>query len=410
MTAMDGLDENVPFFLRETFRLRVAALVLLSLLAGVAALTVSMYKQSFTDTAIVMVHSDRAGLQMRPGTVVKLRGVDVGKTGRATLNPDGTAEIELKLKPEMLSQIPANVTASLEQLTAFGNKHVALEVTGEESGQHLQAGDVITASHISVEANQVLEDLASVLTRLEPAKVNAMLSAVSTALYGQGDELGDTIDTLNDYLGRLIDDMPTIGRDFDKASTVLSTYAEATPALMALLADGSVFADSIVARKGQLDEFLAALDNVSVDGTVFLARNSEPLIDLLASSLPTTELLARYSPEISCFLKGMDRANLLGERNFGGIVPGVTAIVSVLSGGNDPYRNPENLPVMGADVGPRCHGMPEYDGRGYPRSLMEPFDLGGDPNPPGPDENDVGISEEPLAVQLFGPLASGALR
>ncbi|MFC7500791.1 MlaD family protein, partial [Nocardioides sp. GCM10030258] len=161
----DTDEVTEPFFLSETFRFRMAAIALLSLMAGVAGLTVAMYKQSFTETALITVRSDRAGLQMRSGTIVKLRGVDVGRTGKTTLNPDGTVDIVLKLKPEMLDEIPADVDASLEQLTAFGNKHVALTARGHETGTHIKAGDVIEASHISVEANQLLEDFASVLTR-----------------------------------------------------------------------------------------------------------------------------------------------------------------------------------------------------------------------------------------------------
>lgn len=402
---MNETQADTDFRSNEVWRYRTAAVVLLALMAGIAGLTVAMYNQSFTETSTVTVRADRAGLQMRKGTIVKLRGVDVGRTGQTTINDDGTVDVELNLKPDTLDDIPSNATVSLEQLTAFGNKHVALGLPARPATTHLRAGDVIDARHVSVEVNTVLDRLYDVLAVLEPAKVNSMLGAISSALNGQGENLGETIEILNAYLGKINRDLPTLGRDFAKGAGVLDTYADSAPDLMSMLDNGSVTADSIVSKKDQLRYFLDELNAVSTRGSEFLARNSEPLIDLLASSLPTTDLLERYSSEFSCFLKGMDKANQLVEKNFGTRVPGAIAIISVMQAGNEAYRNPANLPVMAANDGPNCHDMPAYDGSYYPRSLMAPVDRGGEPNPPGPDEDQVSLSDEPLAVQLFGPLA-----
>lgn len=410
----DDLDLTSTFWRSEKVLHRIAAMALLVVLTGLASLTVAMYNQSFTETADVTVHASRAGLQMRKGTIVKLRGVDVGRTGSTTLNPDGSVDVQIKLRPDMVDAIPADVTASLEQLTAFGNKHVALisPVTNAAAGsdRHLRPGDVIQASHVSVEVNDVFDHLAEVLTALPPARVNTTLSAIATALRGQGANMGKTIDVLNEYLGKLSRDLPTLRRDFDKGSRVLDTYAEATPDLMGVLSNASVTADTISARRTELREFLKSLQQVSKTGSQFLDDNGAALSDLLNTSVPTTELLARYSPMYTCFLRQMDRVNRRQEDAFGSRVPGVTATISVIGAGNDAYQNPKNLPVMGADIGPRCHGGPDYDGSYIPRSMMVPFDLGGEPNPPGPGEDSVSLSSAPLAVQLFGPLALGGLK
>jgi phospholipid/cholesterol/gamma-HCH transport system substrate-binding protein len=402
----DELALHPTFWQRQTVRDRTSAIVLLTLLASVAWLTVSMYNQSFTETVDVTVRSERAGLQMRKGTIVKLRGVDVGRTGSATLEPDGSVELVLKLKPEMAKKIPSNVSVSLQQLTAFGNKHVAFDFPATSAARHLVAGDVIQADHVSAEVNTLFEALDNVIAALPPAKVNATLGAIASSLQGQGASLGKTIDVLNAYLGKINRDMPILARDFDKGADVLDIYSIATPDLMSLLRNVSVTADSISSQRALFQRFLDSLGQVSERGTAFLDQNSAPLVDLLGSSLPTTELLARYSPMFSCFLQQMDRANRLQEANCGTRVPGVTAIISILGAGNEAYKNPSNLPVMGADLGPQCHGGPGYDGSYIPRSMMVPFDLGGEPNPPGPNEDSLGFADTPLAVQLFGPLAA----
>lgn len=406
----DNLDVTTTFWRSEAVRHRLAAVVLLSLIASAAWLTVAMYNQSFTPTADVTVRANRAGLQMRKGTIVKLRGVDVGRTGGTTLNPDGTVDVQLKLFPDMIDKIPKDVSVSLAQMTAFGNKAVVLNApvtSGHvEVADHLVAGDVIDADHVSVEVNTLFDDLDRVIAALPPAKVNATLGAIATALQGQGANIGRTIDVLNSYLAKINTDMPALSHDFETGARVMDVYAAATPDLMSFLDNASVTADSIASQRAVFSAFLDSLQTVAGKGTSFLDQNGASLSELLQTSEPTTELLARYSPMFSCFLTQMDRANRLQEANFGGKVPGVTAIVSVIGAGNEAYQNPKNLPVMGANIGPRCHGGPDYDGSYIPRSMMVPFDLGGEPNPPGPHEDQLGLSNQPLTLQLFGPLAT----
>ena len=403
----DELDLTPTFWRSDALRHRVSAVALLGVLGSIAWLTIAMYNQQFTSTADVTIHASRAGLQMRKGTIVKLRGVDVGRIGSATLNPDGTVNIGLRLKPAMIGEIPANVYVSLEQLTAFGNKSVVLTVPPGEAADplHLAAGDVINADHVSVEVNTLFDDLDRLIAALPPAQVNQTLGSIASSLQGQGTNLGHTIDVLNDYLGKINRDMPQLKRDFEGGAKVLDVYASATPDLLSFLSNISTTADTIADQKATFGGFLDSLDQVSTAGRTFLDQNGQSLSDLLRTSVPTTELLARYSPMFSCFLRQMDRANKLQEANFGTSVPGVTAILSVIGAGNEAYQNPANVPVMGANIGPQCHGGAGYDGSYIPRSMMQSFDRGGMPGPAGPTKDQVGLSNEPLSIQLFGPLA-----
>ncbi|HSV38482.1 MAG TPA: MCE family protein [Nocardioidaceae bacterium] len=392
---------------RAAVRNRISAVALLAIMAGIVSLTVALYSQAFIDTANVTVRAERAGLQMRKGTIVKLRGVDVGRTGKSTLNPDGSVDVELKLKPEMLDDIPSNVIVSLEQLTAFGNKHIALTVPSDPAPTHVEAGDVIDVRNVSVEINTVYEHLADVLAAAKPAKVNAVLGALAESLEGQGENLGQTLETLNTYIGQINGDLPALQRDFEKGADVLGLYADVAPDLMSILANGSVTAESISSEKDQLARFLDSMDSVSARGTAFLARNADPLIDVLASSLPTTELLERYSPQLSCFLKGLDKANRLIEHAFGTQFPGLVANVTVMASENLPYRLPDNLPVMGARNGPDCLGLPGYDGKSHLN--LPNFDLGGTARTPVPEgDAPIDAADTNLLRQLFGTVLIGA--
>ena len=389
--------------LSDVIRRRVAALVLLALMAGIATLTVAMYQQRFTETATITVEADRAGLQMRKGTIVKIRGVDAGRIEKAAVNDTGEVDIVMAIKPEMLKEIPSNVEVSLEQLTAFGNKAVVLRSPSRPSLTTVEAGDVLTANRVSVEANQLFEDLNEVLGTLEPAKVNSTLSAIAEAVQGQGDELGEALEATDSYLKKINQDLPTLKRDFDKGSDVLDVYTAATPDLLDILSNGSTTAKTVASRGPELHAFLTSLDGLSAEGTKFTSANNDRIIKLLDTALPTTRLLKKYSPEYACFLQAMDHANTLAEKNFGGVVPGATANLSVMGQGSAVYKNPENLPAISADAAPECYDLPEYDGSYFPARAMRSFDPGLPEGPYGGDA--LTLNDEPLSVQLFGPLA-----
>src|SRR5213595_3548410 len=87
----------------------------LGLLAAVVALvvlSVLLFRQVFSDSVPVSMHISRAGLQLLPGSDVKLRGIIVGDVKAITSNGHG-AEIDMALKPSMARRIPANVSARL---------------------------------------------------------------------------------------------------------------------------------------------------------------------------------------------------------------------------------------------------------------------------------------------------------
>lgn len=380
---------------------RVAALILLAFMAGFVWLTIAMYNTDFTPKAMVTVRANRAGLQMRKGTVVKLRGVDVGKIASTHAMPDGTAEITLAMKPEMLANIPDNVKVSLKQLTAFGNKAVLMQTPAEPSATHLAAGDTIHATHVSVEANQLLNDLEGVLKTARPAEVDSALTAVAGAVDGRGAKLGETLATANGYLTKINRDMPTLKADFKKGADVMSVYADIMPNLMTTLSNVSDTGRTISTNAHQLRRVLTSVVAVGNSGGRFLALHGDQLAALLSRSKVTTKMLARYSPEYSCFLKASAWYDKRALKAFGGQYAGIHVLVP-LEQGTGPYKNPQNLPNMAADYGPHCYGMPNYHGGPLPKAVTD----WKDPSGPTPWPKTPQLNGTPLATQLFGPLAN----
>src|SRR5436190_7348274 len=328
-----------------------AVLVLLSIL---------MFKQTFTDKVPVTMHISRAGLQLLPGSDVKLRGLIVGDVKRITSDGDG-AEIDMRIKPSEAERIPANVSARLVPKTIFGEKYVALMLPRHPQG-HLESGSVIPEdrSRPALEINQALDDLLPLLRTVRPEELNSTLSALATALDGKGDELGRTLVRLRDYARAINPQLSTLGTDLSLTADVANGYADAAPALLHLLRNVAATSDTIVTQRQALTSLLDEVSGAETTTRELLARTASDMITVNRQSRPTVAMLAHYSPEYPCFLRGIgavvDRIHgaqpATGPQRFG---PKVT--LEFLPP-KHAYSYPDDLPEFADRRGPNCYGLP----------------------------------------------------
>src|SRR2546423_1519286 len=122
-------------------RYELLGVTLLLVLAALVWLSIAMFNQQFTAATPVSMHISRAGLQLLPGSDVKVRGIIVGSVKQITSDGDG-AEIKMRLQPNKAKLIPANVSARLVPKTIFGEKYVDLVLPRQPTGR-LASGSVI---------------------------------------------------------------------------------------------------------------------------------------------------------------------------------------------------------------------------------------------------------------------------
>ena len=171
----------------------LVGLATVAVIAGIVAVTVGLFRGSFTEAVPVTVVSPRAGLVMNPDAKVKMRGVQVGKVASIESLPDGQAALHLAMDPAELRLIPANVLVDITSSTVFGAKFVELVPPADPSPQSMRAGQVLDADHVTVEINTVFQQLTSVLSKIDPAKLNETLGAIASAVNGRGDKIGQTL-------------------------------------------------------------------------------------------------------------------------------------------------------------------------------------------------------------------------
>ena len=137
--------------------------------------------------------------------------------------------------PDFLPTIPSNTTAMLIPKTLFGERYVSLSIPPNAEpapapgGRHHQPGPVANAT----ETEQVLNNLLPVLTAVQPQKLSDTLGAISQSLSGRGEQLGNTLVLLNQYVEGLNPSLPDLQANLRALAPTADIYNQASPDLLA---------------------------------------------------------------------------------------------------------------------------------------------------------------------------------
>lgn len=341
---------------RTRNRTRRHGVIGLALVLSVITLAGLSYGQVFTSVVMVEVDAPRSGLLLDPRAKVTARGVNIGDVRELT-PVDGRARLRIAVRSRDAERIPANALAEIRAPTVFGAKFVALTVPPNPRGR-IQDGDVLRTAAVTTEVNTIFEHLMALLTTTEPAKLNATLGAVSTALQGRGDDIGRYLVALNDFLVRFNPALPTVQRDVRSGADVANILGDASPDILRVLDNGAVLAQTLQDKQAGLDALFLSFTRLGRDATSLL-RTVGPPLDAAGRVLrPTTGLAARYSPQLPCLLAGTNLMRTKLERIIGGPeFPGLDLYTSVLPP-QPGYRNPADLPEVGARDAPDCRRNP----------------------------------------------------
>ncbi len=334
----------------------VFGVAFIALLVVVVLGTIASYRGTFKDTMPVTVHAARAGQTLAPGAVVKLRGVEVGTVETVRTEGDGVA-IELALDPDQARRIPADVTVQIVPPTAFGAKYVQLTDPASGTSGRIRAGEEIGADRVTVEVDEAFQSLTRVLDVVRPAEVSGALTALADAVDTRGEKLGDLVRRTDRYLGDFNPNLEELTADLRAGDDVAATYDAARPDLIEMVTALATTGDTVSEEQSRIRRLAKDLRAFSTEADAFLKESGSGIVDLTETFEPVADVLARYSPELPCMILGLAGANPLAEAAVGGTHPGVTTITRVVPG-RDPYLYPKDLPIVGDDRGPQCHGLP----------------------------------------------------
>jgi phospholipid/cholesterol/gamma-HCH transport system substrate-binding protein len=322
-------------------------------IVAIVAFAATLFRGGLAESAPVTVISPRAGLVMNPDAKVQIRGVQVGKVASIEPLPDGEAALHLAMDPKRLNAIPSNVLVDIASTTVFGAKYVQLISPPDPSPESLRAGQVLNAQHVMVEINTVFEELTSVLSKIDPPKLNEALGGIASAVNGRGEKIGQMLTDLDAYLAKIEPSLPALNHDLETAPPVLQAYGDAAPDFVTVADNSARISETIVDQQQNLDAALVSVTGLADIGNDVLGQNRQPLTNVLHLLVPTTDLLNKYNQALWCALGGMVSASQRPPLK----EPGVVVLAGFLWG-QERYRYPMDLPKAGATGGPQCTGLP----------------------------------------------------
>lgn len=310
-------------------------------IVALITLATALFNGTFRSFVPLTLTSDRSGLVMEPGGKVMLRGVQVGRVASVT---GGTEPVSLQLEidPDQVRNIPANIEAQIKASTLFGSKYVDLVYPENPSTKHIAAGALLRSRNVSTEVNTVFQNLALVLKQIDPAKLNATLTAWAIGLRGEGQTIGQAITDANQVLLALNPRMGTVQQDLRSLSGFSDAYSAAGQDILRTLAAVSTTSATVTSHTSALDALLLNAIGLSQSGTDLIAPNQSNFVRGINLLEPTTNLLMKYNPEYTCMLLGATWYVDNGGRDALGGSNGYSMIVdAALLLGDDPYKYPQ---------------------------------------------------------------------
>ncbi|MCB8958387.1 MAG: MCE family protein [Nocardioides sp.] len=340
--------------MRVTSFHKVLGVVFVLMLLASVWFTYAVFTKKFADYDEVKLQTSSIGLQLPTRADVKVRGVIVGEVLDFASNADG-AELTLGIFPDQIDTIPANVTGSIVPKTLFGEKYVSLVVPDDPSPNHLEAGQTIDRTQVSIEVEKVLSDLYPLLRTVQPADINMTLNALATALEGRGDQIGSNLETVDSYLKRINPQIPLLVDDLRMTAQVSDTYAQVMPQIADILDNTVKTTGTLEDREAQLHALFDDVSAFSDTATDFLHQNGDNLIRLSHVGQAQFRVFAKYAPEFSCLTRGIVNAGKLQAEAFRGFV--LHIVLETLPHQPRPY-NANDKPHFGEDRGPNCLHLP----------------------------------------------------
>jgi phospholipid/cholesterol/gamma-HCH transport system substrate-binding protein len=282
--------------------------------------------------------------------------------------------LQLELYPEQLKYIPANVAAEITATTAFGAKYVDLLTPTDPSPKPLRAGAVVASRNVTTEVNTVFQNLVGVLNKVDVAKLNGILTTLADGFRGKGEAIGEATTDLNQVLMAINPRSETVRADFRALKGFSDTYSAAARDIVSVLDSVSTTSSTLSSNAKQLDSLLLNVTGLSRSGVDLLGPNKDNLVHGINLLEPTTRLLMKYNPELTCLLVGAKNVLDFGFLDIAGGKNGYSAVLDVaLLLGDDAYSFPQNLPVNDIKGGPggqpSCGSLPDV-AKNFPQRYL----------------------------------------
>jgi len=243
------------------------------------------------------------------GTQVIFDDVPVGQVASAvTAAGHGADVVTLHIIPGRARSIPANVTAEVEPVTIFGTEDLVLVAPAHPAAARLTAGAVLQPTGTAGGANLqgTVTSLDYILRALHPAQLDIALTAIASALQGQGKGLGRTLSDLDQYLKVQLPHFPLLEQDLGLIAPLADQIARSAPALVGSLSNLAVPSRELTSQARNLHAALTegAVALSHMDSV--LAPTQQALRQIIDAAGPFFRDLSLSPTELAQILHGLN--------------------------------------------------------------------------------------------------------
>ncbi|SNS53183.1 virulence factor Mce family protein [Rhodococcoides kyotonense] len=280
---------------------------------------------------------------------VLYRGVQVGKVVDIDSGVD-RSRVTMQMDPDEMGTVPASALVRVVPRTLFGDVYLGL-VDADTPSRRLSAGTTLAVdtSEDAVQLADVYRRVTDLLDRLEPAKAQTALTAISTALHGRGADLGETIDRLASVSAQL---EPHIGAALDHTTSfrqVTEALADATPDVLATVDAATTLSRTALDRAGGVEALMATAAGLTGSADTVTQENTDAMITVIHRGATVLDTVSENSVGLAETLDMFEPFGAAGARIFASGRFDITAVPDF----SDP------LPYTAAD----CPRYPGLDGR-----------------------------------------------
>ncbi len=226
---------------------------------------------------------------------VTYRGVEVGKVSALHLGENG---VVADLAIDHGVKIPADVTASVRELTAAAEQYMDLVpaattlTAAGPAGPYLHPGSVIPSNRVTVPVSvgTLLNTVNSLVDSLHASDLNTLSSALATGLSNAGADLHSIIVNGDALVTALQSAIPGTTQLINAGNTVLSTFNGTNGAFQNFSANLNALSAQVAKSNSDL---IALLRNGAVAGQTvskFLTQNADPTVSLINDLASTTNV------------------------------------------------------------------------------------------------------------------------
>jgi virulence factor Mce-like protein len=266
--------------------LMARGVIFLTVITVVVVGLVMIGRGAFSDRVEAVAELESAGGSLVKNADVKYDGLVVGrvsslKKGDGDDTNPGVA-LKLFIDGDKADDIPHNVTARVVPASIFGTSYVDLVSPKKPQGT-LTANTRIRqdTSSETLELQTVLDGLDRVVDALGPAELSSMLEGLASALDGKGEQIGQTLEQVDAYLGKLNPSMPLVTENLSLLAGNLEAFAKVAPDLFDAADNALVAARTLIRNEDNFRKLVGTGGQVLTSTTSFLNANEKALVDTL---------------------------------------------------------------------------------------------------------------------------------